>query len=80
MAEFITRANYGMRIGNFEMDYGDGELRYKAAFDFEGIEVCNKLFETSIYPTVHMMDRYLPGIMAVLSGQAPAEAIAKIEG
>lgn len=79
MAEFISRANYGMRIGNFEMDYGDGELRYKAAFDFEGYEVVPKCFETSIYPAVRMMDRYLPGVMAVLSGQAPADAVAKVE-
>ena len=29
MAEFLTRANYGLLNGNFEMDMGDGELRYK---------------------------------------------------
>jgi hypothetical protein len=29
VAEFLTRANYGMRIGNFELDYSDGEVRYK---------------------------------------------------
>lgn len=27
--EFITRANYGLTNGNFEMDLNDGELRYK---------------------------------------------------
>ena len=27
--EFITRANYGLTNGNFEMDFNDGELRYK---------------------------------------------------
>ena len=27
MAEFLCRANYGMRYGNFEMDLQDGELR-----------------------------------------------------
>ena len=29
VAEYITRANYGLRAGNFEMDYSDGEVRYK---------------------------------------------------
>lgn len=29
VAEFITRANYGLIRGNFEMDFNDGELRYK---------------------------------------------------
>lgn len=27
--EFITRANYGLLKGNFEMGFRDGELRYK---------------------------------------------------
>jgi hypothetical protein len=36
VAEFITRANYGLRIGNFEMDFSDGEVRYKSSIDFEG--------------------------------------------
>jgi hypothetical protein len=26
-AEFITRANYGLIIGNFELDFEDGEIR-----------------------------------------------------
>ena len=29
ISEFITRANYGLTNGNFEMDFSDGELRYK---------------------------------------------------
>ena len=36
MAEFITRANYGMVIGNFEMDFSDGEIRFKTSADLEG--------------------------------------------
>ncbi|MDJ0775292.1 MAG: YbjN domain-containing protein, partial [Mastigocoleus sp. MO_167.B18] len=31
MAEFFTRANYGMNLGNFEMDFRDGEIRYKTS-------------------------------------------------
>ena len=29
VCEFITRANYDLKYGNFEMDFNDGELRYK---------------------------------------------------
>src|SRR4030081_1049823 len=36
MAEYLTRANYGLYIGNFEMDYSDGEIRYKTSIDIEG--------------------------------------------
>ena len=29
VCEFITRANYGLTLGNFELDMNDGEIRYK---------------------------------------------------
>ncbi len=35
-AELITRANYGLRLGNFELDFSDGELRFKTSIDVEG--------------------------------------------
>ena len=36
ISEFLTRANYGMTIGNFELDFTDGEVRYKTSIDVEG--------------------------------------------
>ena len=35
-AEFLTRANWGLRIGNWEMDWSDGEVRFKTSLDVEG--------------------------------------------
>ena len=81
MAEFVTRANYGLIVGNFEMDYRDGELRYKTSVDVEGDELSNALLRSLVYANVAMMDQYLPGILAVLyGGTSPEEAIAQIEG
>lgn len=37
MADFICRANYGLKNGNFELDMRDGEIRYKSYVDCEGI-------------------------------------------
>ena len=37
IAEAITRANYGLLLGNFEMDFGDGELRFKVTLDLAGV-------------------------------------------
>ncbi|MFP4394682.1 MAG: YbjN domain-containing protein [Anaerolineales bacterium] len=80
MAEFVTRANYGLRIGNFEMDYRDGEIRYKSSLDFEGEDLSPALIKNAIYPAVRTMDFYLPGIMQVLYGnESAAEVIAEIE-
>jgi len=80
IAEFITRANYGMIIGNFEMDFSDGEVRYKTSIDVEGGELAPQMIKSLIYANVLMMNRYLPGIMSVIyGGTDPAEAIAKVE-
>jgi hypothetical protein len=80
MAEFITRANYGLVVGNFEMDYEDGEVRYKTSLDVEDCEVTTELMRHIVYANVTSMDRYLPGIVAVLAGgTSPADAVNAID-
>lgn len=81
MAEFITRANYGMIIGNFEMDYTDGEVRYKTSVDVEGAELNHALARQVVYANVAMMNRYYSGLLAVAFGGAePGAEVRKIEG
>lgn len=81
VAEYLTRANYGLRIGNFELDYSDGEVRYKSSVDFEGQELTSDLIRNAIYPAVHTMDRYLTGLLRVsFGGATPHEAIEEVEG
>jgi hypothetical protein len=80
IAEFIIRANYGLVIGNFEMDYGDGEVRYKTSVDVEGGELTPKMIENLMRANLMTMDRYFAGLMGVLYGDRdPAEAIAEME-
>lgn len=80
VAEFITRANYGMIIGNFELDYADGEIRYKTSVDLEGIRAIKTLVHHIIYANVLTMDKYFPGLMRVLyGGIQPAAAIEEVE-
>jgi len=80
VAEFLTRANYGLTLGNFEMDFTDGEVRYKTSVDVEGGELTKQMVKTLVYVNVLMMDKYLPGIMSVIyAGTSPADAVARIE-
>lgn len=81
IAEFITRANYGLKIGNFEMDYYDGEIRYKTSVAVEGGELTTEMLKAQVYANVRTVDKFGPGIMAVLYGDVPpARAIARIGG
>lgn len=80
IAEFVTRANYGLPIGNFEMDWSDGEVRYKTSIDIEGGELTAKMVENLLMSNLTTTDRYLPGLMRVLYGdKEPAEAVTEIE-
>lgn len=77
--EFITRANFGLIIGNFEMDLDDGETRYKTSVDLEGRDPTPTLLRQLLYMNVTTMDKYLPGLLAVLNGAAPLEALYQVE-
>lgn len=81
VAEFITRANYGMVIGNFEMDYEDGEVRFKTSMDVEGFELIAPMIRQLVYSNLVITDRYMPGIMRVIySDDSPSEILEEIEG
>ncbi len=80
VGEFMSRANYGMIIGNFELDFTDGEIRYKTSIDVEGDRLTSALIRQLVDANVTMMDKYLPGINLVIDGEAsPEDAIAQIE-
>ena len=82
LVEFITRANYGLIVGNFEVDLTDGEIRYKTSVDLEGgAEAMLPLIRNVIYANVLIMDRYFSGLLRVMyGGISPEEAVQEIEG
>ena len=80
MAEFITRANFGMAIGNFEMGYEHGDIRFKTSIDVEGTLLIPPLVQQLVPINLQMMDKYLPGIMRVIEkDMAPEKAINLVE-
>ena len=80
MAELLTRINFGLPIGNFEMDFADGEVRFKTSIDVSGARLSAELFEDLFEPNVATMDVYLPALEAVRDGRlSPKAAVAMIE-
>ena len=79
--EFLTRANFGLRLGHFEFDLDDGEVRYKTSIDVEGDRLTPVLVKRLVRPNLVTMDRYLPGLLRVVFGATtPAQEIAAIDG
>ena len=80
VAEFITRVNYSLVIGNFELDFEDGEVRFKTSIDVEGDRLSKALVGQVVLPNVVMMDNCLASIMKIInSDTSPAQAAAEIE-
>ena len=68
-AEFLCRANYGLRNGNFEFDFNDGEIRYKVYYRFDDGDVPSEdAISSSIFLPARMFERYSMGIIGVLFG------------
>ena len=80
VAELIARINYGLNVGNFEMDINDGEIRYKTSIDVEGGELTPRMVETLLSVNISTTDRYFPSFTDVMyAGLTPAEAVGRIE-
>lgn len=81
LAELICRANYGLNLGNFEMDFADGEIRFRTSHNTDHDCVNQEVIKHLIYANIYTMERYLPAIMDVAFGQySPVLAIDSIEG
>lgn len=80
MAELLTRINFGLPVGNFEMDYADGEIRFKTSIDVTGSRLGYELFENLLDSNLSAMDVYYPALEAVRDGRlSPAAAVAMVE-
>lgn len=80
MAEFLSRANYGLTHGNFEFDFRDGEIRFKLTQNCNGIVPSENMMNDMICIPTRMMNRYGKGVLQVLFGTlTPEEAVNQCE-
>lgn len=81
MAELLTRINANRVLGNFELDFDDGEIRYKTSLDYEGIELTTaKWLENLVNVNVTMMKNFLPAILNLInSDMTPLQVFNSIE-
>lgn len=80
MAEFICRANFGLKNGCFEFDFRDGEIRYKSFIDCNEVLPSTEVVKNSIHCTAAMYKRYAAGITSIIfTGNSAKEAIAMCE-
>lgn len=68
IAEAITRANYGLKVGKFEMDLEDGELRYQTVIPIGSMFPEDEMLDHVLYVGGAMIDRYLPAFLSIIYG------------
>lgn len=74
-AEFLMRVNYSLALGNFELDFRDGEVRYRNAIDVDGGVLSLEMIRQLIMVPAATMDRFFGALMQVVYGTTlPAEA------
>ncbi|MCL4206456.1 MAG: YbjN domain-containing protein [Pirellulaceae bacterium] len=80
VAEAIARANYGLRLGKFELDLDDGELRFHIAQMLAYGMIGEEVIDRMIGAAVNMLDMYLPAFLSVVyANEPPSAAIERVE-
>jgi Putative bacterial sensory transduction regulator len=74
---FLTRANHGLVAGNFELDFEDGEIRYKTVLQIQENGIDRTTLKHAVRLNGLAMETYLPGIGAVITGASARSALAR---
>ncbi|MBO5045712.1 MAG: YbjN domain-containing protein [Clostridia bacterium] len=78
--EAITRINYGLRWGNFELDLSDGEIRYKVLVDCGDDNDCMpspSVIKRALLFPAQSIQKYGDALLAVMYGLKSAEQAVK---
>lgn len=79
MAEFLIRANCDLIIGSFDMDFANGQVRFKTSVDVGRSALDQAMIRTLVYTNVQTMGRYFTGIMSVIhTSQTPDQALESV--
>ena len=79
VAEVMTRINYRLRLGTFDLDFDDGEMRFGSGCDVEGGTLTQHMALTVIGNVCASVDRYGSALMRVMFGDvSPEDAAAEV--
>lgn len=85
IAEAVSRANFGMKVGKFELDMSDGELLYQAAHilvpdDSDETFLPDHVIGRLVGTALAMVDKYTPAYLSIIYGnETPEDAVRCVE-
>lgn len=79
--EFITRANFGLLFGGFEMNLNDGAMYYRTSCNIADGVLTMEMVGDLAWAGAFAFDRYLPRLLEVVYGKRPVdEAVREADG
>ena len=79
IASALTILNFGLFLGNFEMDFDDGEIRYKIHMYFKNLEVPIDIIDFYINYSITFLElNYDLLLNAIISGKPSKEILDEI--
>ena len=81
VAEYLTRVNFNMRSGNFELNMDTGEIRFKTYVHVGAGAPDLRAARLAVTLPFFMFDRFGDGLLEVLFGfKSPREAFEAVQG
>lgn len=78
VCDFMSRVNYELANGNFEMDMDNGEIRFRTYLDLADAEPSKEQILNIVWNSVLGFDTYYPGLMKLVYGDYSAEDAAAL--
>ena len=74
VVEALTRINYQLVYGNFEMDLADGEVRFRTVVEAEK-ELDDPMIDRVLNANLRAADRYFAALMTITYGNASPDTV-----
>lgn len=75
LAELLTRINYNLRYGNFEMGIDNGQIKFRTSLYTEDIELTDKIIDNIIIKNIYTHDFSFPFLSRFLFGQMTMDEV-----
>jgi hypothetical protein len=80
LAEILVRINYNLFLGHFELDFTDGEIRFKTSLIYADAKVTPKMLDSFITSNIAAIDAYFELLTQFVTEKLNAsEIVAKIK-
>lgn len=77
-AHLVTLVNSDLMVGNFEIDFEDGLVRFRSSVPFQGTELSEALVRNVILSAMNAVERYAEKIIDVIArGKSAQQAFAE---